>query len=241
MNKRAILLIGASVVLGFVAGRVPTLSGAGLSKRSGAKQGETQVSSNDPLGSALGEIAGRTDLASMARLGTIVDGLDSGQMGQLLDRFVRAPSDLFHERLEWILARWTKRDPAAAAAWIRPHLDAAAQDGPPGHDFNTGTRGQLILAWAKADPKGSLAYAKEHYRTGVAGELLDKAIENWPEKDPAQRLAVIQQFPPGKARNDALGSFLWRWAAKEPRAALAVAQGIGDNAERNRALGSILQ
>lgn len=241
MNPRALFLVSASVVAGFALGRLSAANQGPISKVASVKPDVESGGSDDPLGSALAELTGREDLASLARLGFSLDRLDSEQMKKLLDRLERNPARYFGDLLAWLFSHWVKRDPSAAGNWIRPRLNAAAQDGPPGHSFDASERGRMILAWAKADPKAALEYAKEHFRTGLAGKLLDEVIKSWPEKEPKQRLAVIQEFPAGKARDEALRNLLWHWAGKEPSAALAVAQSIGSSTERSRALNYVLK
>jgi hypothetical protein len=198
-------------------------------------------SSEDALGTALSTLVGKCDLRGLAELGSALRELDSTQIGKLLDRIERDTSQPPSARLNWLFEWWVKRDPAAASAWIRPRLDAAVQDGPPGSMFLTHGRGRVIVAWAKADPRAALDYARLHVRTGLAIELLRAAMEGWADQDTSQRLAVLLDFPAGKARAAGLESFLSNWAKRDPAAALSAARTLGVADGRDKAIAGVLQ
>jgi hypothetical protein len=246
MSLRGLLIFAVATLAGFglgfiVPGRQSTKS-PGQPDASPYQPSAVGVASApvDPLGTALEALSARDDLAAIARLGDAITPLNSEQLRALLDRVERSPDRDVRDGLTWLFSYLLKRDPSAAAEWIRPRLIAAAQDGPPGHGFDSSVRGRVILAWVKADQKAALAFAKEHPRTGLAGRLLSEAIKNWPEKDPAVRLAIIREFPAGKSRDDALRELLSDWADKDPKGALAQAEAITDDAERDHAFKSVL-
>jgi hypothetical protein len=246
MNARRTILAGVATLAGYGLGQLT--SGRHLVSRGGNEDSSTRtapdarqkITSEDPLAAALESLAGPGDLASFARFGAAMERLSSEQMQTLLERVERSSDRNVKDGLAWLFTLWLKRDPSAAAEWIRPRLNAAAQDGPPGYSFDSSTRGSVILAWARADLKAALAFATEHARSGLAVRLLNEVLAEWPEKDPALRLATILNFPAGMARNDALKNHLANWARKEPKAAFAMAEGIADKVERDRAVKSVL-
>src|SRR5262245_36790442 len=80
MNARAIFLIGTCAAVGFAAGhfsRNPQVHRA--LGRTTESSGSSRPA-EDLAGSALAELSGGKDLASLVRLGTTLDRLDSEQM-----------------------------------------------------------------------------------------------------------------------------------------------------------------
>ena len=252
---RRLIIVALATAAGFGCGAIfsgahrPAPDAIHFSKKSTATNGGVRAGESDPreaaFGTALAELlrpAG--DLRGLASLGAALDRLDSAQIAQMLDRLDGRASTIrenFDDRLAWIFARWMKRDPSAASAWVRPRLDALAQDGPAGFTFGIKSRGKLILAWAQADPQAALEYARAHARTGIATELLRKAMSVWPDQDDRRRLALLLDFPAGKARATMLHELHRDWARRDPSAAFASAQTLEPGREREMAIRDALE
>ena len=169
---------------------------------------------------------GQNDLRGLAEMGTTLGELDSAQIATLLDRLNKEGSRQMQDRCAWLFSWWSKRDPKAAAAWFRPQLDAAAQDGPPNSAMMT-ARALKIAAWAKTDPLAALEYARQHLHQGIAVELLRDAMDGWADENAEQHLAVLLAFPEGKARTMGLKIFLWNWSKRDAAAAVAQYRALG--------------
>jgi hypothetical protein len=193
------------------------------------------------FGNALAELrAGDNDLTGLVRLGRALAQLDSTQIGTLLDRLEHDDWRSSDKQLSWLFTWWRKRDPAAARAWIEPRLIAAAQDGPLGFTFDFFARGQVILVWAKSDPKAALEFARLHPRTGLATKLLHAAMAEWREKDYRTKIALLLEFPAGHARDTVLAETHRGWAFREPANAFASAESMPPGPEREKAIWDVL-
>ncbi len=183
-------------------------------------------SPEDVLGSALSALFGQNDLRGLAELGATLGELDSAQIATLLDRLSKESSRQMQDRCAWLFSWWSKRDPKAAAAWFRPQLDAATQDGPPYAMMMT-ARAQKIAAWAKTDRLAALEYARQHLHKGIAIELLRAAMDGWADENAEQHLAVLLAFPEGKARTAGLEMFLRNWAKRDAARAITQYRALG--------------
>jgi hypothetical protein len=183
-----------------------TESGSALLPRHAIQGGASQ--SEQAMGVAMTALTGNPDLLDLARLGEELDHLDSKQVAKLLDRLDREQSGR-DDRMIWLFLWWIKRDPKAAAAWIQPRVNAVAQDGPPGFYFYESGAADLMLAWAKADPRAAMDFARAHGQSGLSRKLprvagnsrcprgLEGALacRTWPTTFGSVILAV----PPGQA------------------------------------------
>jgi hypothetical protein len=250
MKTRVLIVAFAAVggwALGWFAGDARPVAGMkkGASQSGEADGGAFHGSSDRrevSLGNALLELRiSRPDLASFVRFGAALEQLDSAQIARLLERVERVSQPFRDGRLAWLFARWMKHDPAAAEAWIRPRLDALAQDGPNGgFDYESNARVKLALAWAKADPEAAFAYAKQRGRSGIAAALLREAMKAQGKEDFQERIAMVRVTLSGVARDKMLRELHRDWAQKDPAAAFASAQALDPGLQRDKAIGETL-
>ena len=204
----------------------------------------TQLSAperNDGLASAIAAVQSigfRPSLRNFAELGELLDQLDSTKVASLLDFLEKEPQHTYRD-LECAFSWWLRRDPAAASAWIQPRLKRFAQDGPLGMSFDS-SGGYIVSAWVKALPKEALEFAREHARTGLAAELLERIHRSHPERDPSKLHAIALAFPESAARTLALRKSLEYWAAKDGAGALAAAQSL-DGQDRTNGITTVLE
>ena len=236
--KRLLLLTTGAALAGFAAGsffihaRNSEASAKNLASENGNADGVRRDSAasgrspEDVFGAALSALFRQNDLRGLAEMGTTLGELDSAQIATLLDRLDKESSRQMQDRCAWLFSWWSKRDPKAAAAWFRPQLDAAAQDGRPSSG-GMNARAQKIAAWAKMDPLAALEYAREHLHQGIATELLRDAMGGWADENAEQHLAVLLAFPEGKARTAGLEMFLRSWAKRDAAGALAQYRALG--------------
>jgi hypothetical protein len=249
--KRRVLVAGA-VLAGFAGGQLSNWIRGEQLKKDDAIVSEAQMPKRNArlpnggahdvaLGNALAELLRpQNDLASLTRLGRALAELDSAQIATLLDRLSREDSRDSDNHLAWLFTWWRKRDAVAADAWIRPRLDAAAQDGPTGFTFASFGRGKVILAWAKSDPAAALEFAKRHSQAGLATELVRAAMRDWPDEDYRTRIALLLDFPGGRARDVMLAELHRGWAYREPSVAFNSAESMAPGPQRDKALREIL-
>ena len=248
---KAALLTGMVALAGFALGAFSGKSSRdpvdALREKSASEHRESGAlrGAGDPretaLGNALDELRqSRNDLRGFARLGDALALLDAEQIAKMLDHLEASPDEQASQ-CGWLFHWWMKRDPAAAAAWLRPRLATLAQDGPLGESFTASARGAAALAWADADPQAALDFARSHPRTGLAAQLLSKAISAWPDQDDRHRLALLLDFPKGRARAAALRELLASWAGREPAAAFASATTLDPGRERDQTIRDVLR
>ena len=200
--------------------------------------------SETALGAALSELLhAKSSLRGMAELASALDRLDSPRVALLLDRLEREqvpwPAQ-FDDEIAWLFKWWQKRDPSAASAWAQPRIEALAQEGPVGFWNERSARGQLVGAWARANPQAALDFARSHPHTGAARLLLEKTMEAWWDRPVQERLALLLDFPAGHARDVALEALHSGWAVRDPAAAFASAQAMSAGPAREKASAKVL-
>ena len=241
---RQILLAVIAAALGFLLGKTgretqpaPLQSQAGGSSRDFAAPSSDK--SEEALSSVLGALLDRGNFRELARLGTLLDALDSKQMRALLERIERLTPPEYEVFLPRLLAYWTKRDPQAATEWMQPRLAGYAKD----NGFAAGFANfdtDLMQAWAKNAPELAVEYARGHFGTRLAGNILVTAIFAWPDKDYAHRFELLRSFPAGEERKKVIVSLCFTWGQMDREAALASAGSLPPGEERDGALGQIL-
>ena len=182
-------------------------------------------------------------LRGMAELAGALERLDSAQIAQLLDRLEREPPGWpaqFDDRITFIFQWWLKRDACAANAWMQPRIEAMAQEGPLNEVFDSMGKGQLVGAWARANPEAALEFARKHPHSGSARLLLKEVLAAWRDRPKPEQLALLLDFPASHARDVTLENFHEAWASGDPAAAFASAQNLPPGAEREKATAKVL-
>ena len=204
---RGIFIALIAAALGFSLGKIggetqpvaPQSKAAGSSRATAASPSDA---ADEAVSRVLGALLDHGNFRELARLGTLLDALDSTQMRALLARIERLPPSEYEVLLPRLLANWMKRDPQAATEWMQPRLALYAKE--PGFaggfaTFDT----DLANTWAKNAPELAVEYARQHFGTGLARTILHNAIFAWPDKDCAHRFEVLRSFPAGKDRKKA--------------------------------------
>jgi len=194
---------------------------------------------NETMGVALAAFSGSADLLDLARLGEVLEHLDSAQIARLLDR-LELHTSAQEDRSLWLYRWWLKRDPRAAGAWILHRMDPRAQNRGMGSFFDESSTANMIGAWVEANPREALEFARLHRRFTLRSKLLVSAMDAWPAKDFESRFRVLLDFPSGSARRDGETHLLRAWAKAAPETALANASALPAGFERRAALASVL-
>ena len=249
MNPRALFIIAAAAIgVGVGAlwsgwrGDLLTQTARKTDEKS---SGDSQITNaSDPnetaLGAALsGLLQEKISLREMAELASALDRLDSPRVTLLLDRLEREQAGQSDNRIAWIFNWWLKRDPSAAGEWAQPRLAALAREGPLGQTGEGSARGQLVGAWARANPQAALDFARRHPHSGAARLLLKVRI-GWSHQTVQEDLAMLLGFPAGRARDAALEELHRGWASRDPSAAFASAQALPPGAVRDKASAEVL-
>src|SRR5262245_51875902 len=126
ITSAVVLTIG--IALGFLSKPAgPTLNSP---ETESAPKASTSSSSSasDRVSTAFARLLHQSDFQQLAEAGSIVRDLDNREMGALLDRLERQISGDADNLLKRLLSDWTRRDPEAASAWMRPRLDGFSVD-----------------------------------------------------------------------------------------------------------------
>jgi hypothetical protein len=242
---RQILIAAVAAVLGFslgMVGKKPRHNSAPVLPE-GSSSSPVAVSSHEAddeaVSVAMSALLDRGNLPELARLGALLDTLNSAQMSALLERVERLPPPEHEVFLRRLVGYWTKRDPQAATEWMQPRLAAFAKDGHFASGFaNFDT--DLVNTWAENAPELALNFARQHSGTGLSRTILHSAIFAWPDKDYGHRFELLRGFPAGPDRQKVVVSLCFTWAQMDRAAALTGASSLPPGTERNGALAEIL-
>lgn len=200
---------------------------------------DPKESADAEVSAVLTALTERSNFREIARLGALLENLDSDQMRALLDRIDRWPTADRERQLPRMLAYWTKRDAAAATEWMQPRLAKYAREEIFG-DYSSNFDTELVGAWAKNAPELAVEYARKHVGTALARTVRQNAVSAWPDKSYARRLEVVRSFPEDKDRNQSVVSLFLTWAQIDRASALATAAGLPSGPEREGGLGAVL-
>lgn len=252
--KRTHLGMGGGIIAaGFIIGLVSAdpVSREALSARAGGDAGSVQRMSAGTTGPhdlqsglagiALGALIGEPDLSGLARLGEVLPLLAPEQLGELLDRLEKEPSESPSPRTAWLFSWLLLHHERVATDWIMPRLEALAQDGPRSAYSETSGLGKMIMAWAQAAPQEALEFARNRPGSTLSEQLLTAAILAWPAPDNSNRLAVLLNFPAGRARTGALASLFTGWTESDPQTALASAATLEPEVDRKTSSAAIVR
>jgi hypothetical protein len=249
--KKSFIALGFTIAAGLAAGLLSqgrNPSSAGSLKHTLDRSGSPNVASRasdergggELVGAALGALSGVMELQDFARLGEVLPLLDAGEIHELLNGLEKRTEGVTSPQLEGVFTWLLKHRSAAATDWILPRLSALAQDGPrdPLHDASG--FGKMIVAWAKADPEGAIAFTRNYPNLGISQQLLTAAVRNVGEQEASAGLAKLLEFPIGRARTGAFVSLLADWAKRDSPAAFAFAAGLEPGEARDQSTRAVL-
>ncbi|MEO8350254.1 MAG: hypothetical protein ABI680_00900 [Chthoniobacteraceae bacterium] len=251
MNARKLTLplVSLGLVLGFAvgAGAFSRTSPSGKSKDSETKNepgtsrpasetSDARFATDDAaIGAVFSAWQRKNPLRRAAELKAAIDGLDSSQLAQMVERVAGFADWEMQQLLRSLVKQWALKDPAAAAAWARPAIERCYASAAKNSDWLVNS------AWCMADPEGAIALAMERSDATASQQMISMAISALAENDPAAQLDRMAALPPGRLREAAIATALTEWAKEDPAAALARLDDLPAGARRDETLTNVLQ
>lgn len=236
-----------AMVLGFIAGagafsgaasktvsRAGMAGGAGHSTIEPAADDARFASDDAAIGAVFSAWQRKNPLLRAAELKAALEGLDAGQLAQMVERVAGFGDWEMQELLAALVKQWTLMDPAAAAAWARPAIERFYAGGMKNTDR------AIVSAWSAADPERAIALALERPDAMASQRLIGDAIRALAENDPGGQLDRMAALPDGRLRDAAIATALAEWAKADPSAALARLDSLSSGARRDSTLTTIL-
>lgn len=163
----------------------------------------------------------------------VLERLGARQLGVIVQRVAELRDERMRDLLAIFLTEWTRTDPDAARAWMRPVLDRMEAGAETDSDWD------LVKVWVQADPRGALAFASELPDSSGAYRLLSEVLEALAADDPAEKIKILEELPARtfpRLRRILLGFAIQELAEKNPAAALGKLGQIMASGERGEGL-----
>lgn len=257
VTRRWILASVLAAVVGFIAGvisydsRQPAQSETSKEAKLVSKAADLAAGSRTDKTSTESQVLGLLfqshSFRDLAELGAVLSKLDNARIGELLDRLDRPGVENRTALMHRLMAYWTKRDPDAATAWMKPRLAQLLWDnlrfGYSWGFVSDDPDGTLVRAWAQNAPDLALEFARQHPGSSMAGVILMNLIDGPLAQNDAESWQLLSTFPDKKQRERGMEVFFNKFRSRAEsdygateRAALALPPG----AARNRAMEEVL-